>query len=119
MLFDCNYDMKTLGRKMRDGNFYFICVRYWKAFRESNPISREDVLEQIIWNNRFILREGFSLYFHSFHHKGIVKIRDIVCGSRFLSFSLARKKYGIVNFLDYYSVIDSIPLHWKKLIRMR
>lgn len=50
LLFNCNYDRKKLGLESSD-DFYDRVIQYWESFCQTSPLTREDILNQIIWNN--------------------------------------------------------------------
>jgi hypothetical protein len=45
---------------------------------QTTPTSKDDILIQILWNNRFIIIINQSLYFPKWHKARIMTIRDIV-----------------------------------------
>ena len=57
------------------------------------PKDFQGIINQSIWNNKFILREGDSVFYPSLHVKGLLFIRDLLdeTGS-FLNWSLINKK---------------------------
>ena len=74
-------------------------------------------MSQTIWSNKTIKRNGRSFIFQTWIRKGIYFINDLLKNdARFMSFAEFRKEYQQeVNFVDYYSVIEAVPLHWKRL----
>ena len=49
----------------------------WWELKNSNVVSYEDVLDQIIWNNKNIVVDKQSLFKKHLHCQGIVKIGDL------------------------------------------
>ena len=76
-------------------------------------------MSQTIWSNKNIKRDGRSFIYQSWLKKGIYFINDLLKNDgRFMSFAEFRNQYQLeVNFVDYYSVIEAVPLHWKRLCR--
>ena len=77
------------------------------------------MLEQIIWNNRFVKVGGKSLFYTSWHKAGIKQVKHLFNEQEncFLSLESFRNKSNIqCNFLQYYTLVSSISSAWKKLL---
>ena len=85
-LFECNYEMKSLKVKI-PLNFYKEALEAWQKLTVSTPESKEQILEEIIWNNRFITIDGSSVYYKQWHEAGVTKIGDIFKEDSFLTFN--------------------------------
>ena len=86
----------------------------WAKF-ERFPITTPDkVMSQCIW-----LNNGRKFILSHWIQKGLYVINDLLTNDgKFLSFVEFRNLYLLdVNFIEYYGVINAIPLHWKRLIR--
>ena len=84
-----------------------------------NPKSKNDVLEQICWNNKFITSDRKSIYYPLWRLAGICKIKDLVDTQQkcFLSFDSFCNKFNVrCNFLQYFGLVNAIPQSWKKLL---
>ena len=60
------------------------------------------------------------VFFPHWHQAGIKQISDLFdsCDSQFLPFNSFRNKFKVkCNFLQYYSILSSIPQNWKKLLQ--
>ena len=81
------------------------------------PKDFQDIISQSIWNNKFILREGDSIFYPSLHGKGLLFIRDLLdeTGS-FPNCSIGKEKFSLRNedYMNWMSVIQSIPTSWRK-----
>ena len=73
-LFECNYEMKSLKVNI-PLNFYKEALEAWQKLTVSTPESKEQILEEIIWNNRFITIDGSSVYYKQWHEAGALSIR--------------------------------------------
>ena len=62
VLFKCNYDIGQLGLSKCLPAFYQEIITFWQDVIASNPKNKNDVLEQIIWNNKFIKPDKKSMY---------------------------------------------------------
>ena len=68
----CNFDTRKLPIDLMD--FYKDCLNAWSDINTSNVVSNDDVVNQTIWNNKFILIESKSCYRKHLVAYGIVKI---------------------------------------------
>ena len=94
-------------------------VLFWENVCTEQPKDFQDITKQSIWNNKFILREGDSIFYPSLHGKGLLFIRDLLeeTGS-FLNWSIVKEKFSLRNedYMSWMSVIQSIPTYWQKEI---
>ena len=58
--------------------FYKECLEAFRNLKKSKVATYEDVVDQIIWNNRNIVMHGKSLFEKHLFTKGIVKIGDLL-----------------------------------------
>ena len=87
-------------------------ITFWQDVIASNPKNKNDVPEQIIWNNEFIKPDKKSMYLQNWCYAGILKINDIfdTQQSCFPSFDSFRNKFNVrCNFLQYFSLVNAIP----------
>ena len=81
------------------------------------PKDFQDIINQLIWNNKFILREGDLIFYPSLHGKGLLFIRDLLDKTCiFLNWSIVKEKFSIRNedYMNWMSVIQGIPISWRK-----
>ena len=76
-LFKCNYDINNLNLSKHLPDFYRVIIAYWQDLIADNPRNRNDVLEQVIWNNKFITFDKKSIYHPQWRQAGILKINDL------------------------------------------
>ena len=82
------------------------------------PENKEQILNEILWNNRFIKIEKFSVYYQSWHKTGVIRIKDIFCENNFLTLNDSCCKFTIkTNFLTYYGLCSSISQKWIHLLK--
>ena len=86
-------------------------ISRWKELKKAVLTTKKDVLEQIVWNNRFIKIDKLSVYFRSWHQAGMDKRSSLVNenNDRFLSFNEFRKYVVNCNFLQYHGLLSEIP----------
>ena len=58
--------------------FYKECLDAWSVLNQSLVLSYEDVVHQVIWNNKNITVQGLSLFETHLFSKGIVTIGDLL-----------------------------------------
>ena len=98
--------------------FYEDILHTWQTINQHTPESKEQILNEILWNNRFIKIEKFSVYYQSWHIAGVIRVNDIFCENNFLTFNDFWRKFAIkTNFLTYYGLLNAIPQKWIRLLK--
>ena len=116
-LFEYNYDLKCLKVSMPI-KFYKDVLHTWQTINQHIPENKEQILNEILWNNRFIKIEKFSVYYQSWHKAGVIRIKDSFCENNFLNSNDFCRKFTIkTNFLTYYGLCSSIPQKWIHLLK--
>ena len=111
-LFKCNYDIGHLNLSKCLPAFYHEIITFWQDVIASNPKIKNDVLEQIVWNNKFIKSDKKSMYLQHWRCAGILKINDLFDTQQncFPSFDSFRNKFNVrCNFLQYFALVNTIP----------
>ena len=62
-ILQCHFDCRSLPIYMP--GFYKDCLDAWSFLTRKEVFSYEDIMNQFVWNNRYILSESKSLY-HAF-----------------------------------------------------
>ena len=105
----CNFDLNLLKTDIPI-DFYKEALKAWQKINNRTPRTKEQVLNEIVWNNRFIKMEGYSVYYKKWHEAGVTKVEDIFLGNTFLPFNDFCNKYKIkTNFLKYYGLCHAVP----------
>ena len=116
-LFECNFDLKFL-KVSTPIDFYMEALEAWQKLICFTPESKEQILEEIIWNNRFIKINGSSVFYRQWHDAGITKVSDIFKDGSFLTFNEFVSTFQIkTNFLKYYGLCHAIPQEWINLLK--
>ena len=92
--------------------FYKECLDAWSELQNSNVVSYEDVIDQIIWSNKNIVADKQSLFEKHLFCQGIVKIGDLLSSTgKFLQSSkvLTANLSPTQNF-KLIGVVDAIPI---------
>ena len=113
----CNFDTRKLPIYLPD--FYKECLDAWSVVSAKSVVSYDDVVNQTIWNNKFILIENKSCYVKHLAVHGIVKIGDLISDSgRFLeSEKLLQARLSPVHYFKLMGIVNSIPNEWKLIIK--
>ena len=118
--FRCNYDLKYLNLSAKLPTFYKDIISHWQELNKVVPTTKKDVLDQIVWNNRFITINKASVYFRNWHHAGIHKLSCLLVdyNNQFLSFNEFSQKIKVKsNFLQYHGLLSAIPSQWTKHLK--
>ena len=122
LLFRCNYDVKLL--KLRDllPTFYKNIIAYWQELNTHVPNNKEEVLNQTIWNNRFIKINKTSVFYQNWNRNGVQNLSCLmnVSENSFLSFDSFQRKFNLkCTFLQYFGLLAAIPRRWKDLLNVQ
>ena len=99
--------------------FYADILAIWRKIRDNKLENKAEVIDQMIWYNKYLKIDNKILICNSFIKKGITKIGDLLNDNdRFKSFQEVVDQYGIEEkyFLYYSGLIKSIPQSWKDTI---
>ena len=116
-LLRCNFDVSKLPVKIPA--FYKDCLVSWSSLVKWTNETMDGVLEQTIWNNKFILIENKSVYYSSFISIGLVTIGDMLSRTgSFLGFDELRQK-GVTpsEYLQWLGLVHSLPPEWHLLMK--
>ena len=77
-LFQCNFNPSRLPCKLPI--FYKECLEAWSDFNDNQDIvaTKQDILNEIIWNNQNLLIDKQSIYSKKIKEAGFLKIGDIL-----------------------------------------
>ena len=78
LLFQCNYDLKYLCINEHLPKFYRDLLIHWQELNCTTPKDKEDILNQIIWNDCFIPINNSSVYYRIWNQVCICKLACLV-----------------------------------------
>ena len=109
-LFHCNFDVKYM--KVNLNEWYKEIIQVW------NYIFHKDIsiANQVIWNNKFILLDGKTIFKSSIVSKGIVKIAHMLDEHGRPIIWKDAKERGL-SFVEYFTLLDcykKMPSAWKQ-----
>ena len=99
--------------------FYVECLTLWSRFNTTLPDQVEDVMNEIVWNNKNILVNKISCYYSDLVEVGMHRICDMVKadGSFYTWSDLQLKGLQSKNFLFWHGLIEAISISWKKELK--
>ena len=108
----CNFDTAKL--KISLSAYYKECLDAWSELNRITSSSTHEVINEIIWNNRFLCIDKMSIYRGDIIKLGLLKIGDVLRANNSSRFNV----YGTSllspeqNFF-LISLIDSFPAEWR------
>ena len=86
---------------------------------EVSVLSYEDVVNQIIWNNKNITIGKASIFYKKVMRKGIVTIGDLLSdtGVFLKSVNVLYAKLSPVDFFNLIGIEDAMPSEWRLIIK--
>ena len=111
----CNYDVSKVSINISP--FYRDVLSLWGSLIKSNPVDVNSIVNQVIWNNQYILIGHKSVYYKNFVDAGFIKVDDLLDGEgKFIKF----ENTGLANnnFLRWHGIICAIPKKWLDVINL-
>ena len=114
-LLQCNFNPTYLPKNLP--LFYKECLEAWSSFNiHHTPKTKDEVLDEVIWNNQYILINNKPVFKSNFIDAGfITKLRDILTNENKLKnweFFRARN----ITASDYFllmGIYTALPSDWK------
>jgi hypothetical protein len=96
--------------------FYHNMHSYWLEINNSEPNTPKQIVNELIWNNKFITINRKPYLWQQWRSSGILYIGDLLDKNNlFLSFSDIERKFGLkCNFLSVLQLRQSIPFSWRQ-----
>ena len=114
-LLQCNFTPSRLPCKLPI--FYKECLEAWSDFNGNHDIiaTKQDVLNEIVWNNQNLLINKQSIYNKRIKEAGFLKLGDILSnGSKLKSWDAFREKnLSLSDYLLLQGIFSAIPPNWK------
>ena len=116
--FNAKFDNRTLPITLPI--FYRECLQAWSSFTNYDSSSYEGLMNKIIWNNKYIIRQGKSIFQSFFYNLGILKVGDLVSkeGVFLKSDKILNSSLSPCNSFALMGVFDAIPKEWRSIIKM-
>ena len=100
--------------------FYQQLIGFWGKGSRKEPLNALEIVNQVIWNNSFLLKQGSSLFYPSLYNKGILKVNDLLDDfGHFMKWTSAKLKSDVKeqDAMLWLSVLESTPSQWKKKVK--
>ena len=100
--------------KVTTNPFWHEVLDVWLKYMGAENVER-NILTYPIWNS-FLTNKNILSKKQEFIERGVVYINDLIKLDRgIMSYTEFKYTYNVkLNFLDYHSMIQSIPLEWRK-----
>ena len=101
-------------------SFYQQLIGSWEKVSRKEPLNTLEIVNQAIWNNSFLLKQGNLLFYLSLYNKGILKVNDLQDHSgHFMKWASSKLKFDLKeqDVMLWLSVLESIPSQWKRKVK--
>ena len=117
-LFQCNFDFTKLPIALPD--FYKECISTWSSLNEDNPSSLSDIVNQVLWNNRFICIDSRSVYSKKLFDAGLIKIGNLYDenGELKLDKEPWRSSLSPVDRFLIFRLLNAFPQEWRRELKL-
>ena len=111
----CNFDVSKLSINISP--FYREVLSLWGSLSKNNPVDLSSIVNQVIWNNQYILIGQKFVYYKNFVDAGFIKVDDLLdLEGKFIKFENTGLPSN--NFLRWYGIICAIPKQWLDVINL-
>ena len=110
----CNFQTSKL--KINLPAYYKECFDAWSEVNGKTPSCYEEIINEIIWNNKFLCYDKKSMYRRDIVNLGVVKIKDLISANNSFSCDFSSLTNPEQRFF-LMSIINSIPAEWRSLIK--
>ena len=96
--------------------FYQQLIGFCEKVSRKEPLNALEIVNQVIWKNTFLLKQGNSLFYPSLYNEGILKDNGLLDDfGHFMKWASAKLKFDFKgqDAMLWLSVLDSIPSQWK------
>ena len=111
----CNFDTSKLKTQLPA--YYKECLDAWSDLNGKNPSSPQEVLNEIIRNNKFICVDKRSTYRKDFIYLGFLTIGDLISVNSSCSLALLTPSTSPEQRFFLMSIVNSIPSEWRSLAK--
>jgi len=115
LVLHCNFD--TVKLKTQLPKYYKECFDAWSSLNSSTPVTFNDIMNEIIWNNKFIYIDKKSVYRNDLVNLGIVKVGDLITDNNLFLYEDPYAPISPEQRFFIMGVVHSLPSDWKTLIR--
>lgn len=114
-LLKCNFDVKNIYCKIPP--FYKEALKIWAKLNAFNPTTTDHILNQCVWNNKYILIEKKTVYYSKFDEAGFHTLYDFIDDNGKWLKCPNDKGFNNVDYIKWYGLIHAIPQVWKQIVK--
>ena len=122
-IWECNINPKDIEKIKIESSTWKSIWQTWAKLTFFKPKNYEQILNQIMWYNTFVIKEGKPFISYKMYKKGIKKVSDIymIEQKKFKTFVMIQQEFNVEkeDFIEYASLIASIPCSWKKELKIQ
>ena len=113
----CNFNTRKLT--IHIPIFYRECLEAWSKLVSSTVNTYDDIVNQIISNNKNIVVQKASIFEHCLFSAGVVKIGELLSdtGKFFEGAKVSGANLSTMDYFKLMSIIDEIPNNWRLVIK--
>ena len=105
--FVLHWNFQTSKLKINLPAYYKECFDAWSEVNGKTPSCYEEIINEIIWNNKFLCYDKKSMYRRDIVNLGFVKIRDLISANNTFSCDVSSLTNPEQRFF-FMSIINSI-----------
>jgi hypothetical protein len=112
----CNIMEDTIDTRIPE--FYREILAYWFS-EKTEPIKKQDIQREVIWLNKYILKDSKPFFNNHLYNNGCIYIDDLVKenGHLLTHLELTVRFGNYLSPFDYMCLIDAIPAGWRHKLR--
>ena len=111
--------LKTLPHLSGLPLFYKDVLNAWQRIVGHTSRSKNEVDNEIIWNNKFVTIAENSVFYRSWYEADVEYIKDrITEDGNLKTLNAFQHTFGIkTHFLQFLGLLNAIPTSWKKKLK--
>ena len=115
-MFYCKFDYAKLSVAVHD--FYKECILLWSSLNNNNLLTLDDIVNQVLWNNKFICIGNKSAYNKRIIDHGLYKVGDLYdcVGELKITKEPLRPALSPVDIFFLFSMVNALPQAWWNLL---
>ena len=109
-----------MASKKRRNVFWKVVIRTWLKYKEIY-IDNIDIRTYLIWNSNFLNNKNLLCHKQECEEKGLTLINNVLDNTgNLLGYDTFKRTFNLqINFVDYYSLIHSIPRSYRIILSTR
>ena len=98
--------------------FYSDILRTWQMLNNIEPTHVMDILNEVLWHNRFITIEQKPMFIQKLYDKGILFVNDLLAeDGQFMDIEQFCTTYDInISFIELLQLKQALPYRWRQAL---